>query len=97
MKYRKLGHTGLIVSEVALGSMQFGGKMNMANLDQQDTKRMVKIMARQRHQFHHTADVTHSVGEQDLWARQRGSQEEIVLATKSGFPGENFNRSGGPA
>ena len=26
MKYRKLGNTGLIVSEVALGTMQFGGK-----------------------------------------------------------------------
>jgi aryl-alcohol dehydrogenase-like predicted oxidoreductase len=32
MKYRRLGHTGLIVSEVALGSMQFGDKMNMGNL-----------------------------------------------------------------
>jgi hypothetical protein len=29
MNYRKLGNTGLIVSEVALGTMQFGGKMNM--------------------------------------------------------------------
>jgi hypothetical protein len=27
MKYRKLGNTGLIVSEVALGTMQFGGRM----------------------------------------------------------------------
>ena len=42
MKYRRLGHTGLIVSEVALGSMQFGGKMNMGNLGQEDTTRMVK-------------------------------------------------------
>jgi aryl-alcohol dehydrogenase-like predicted oxidoreductase len=32
MKYRKLGNTGLIVSEVALGTMQFGGRMNMGNL-----------------------------------------------------------------
>jgi aryl-alcohol dehydrogenase-like predicted oxidoreductase len=29
MKFRKLGNTGLIVSELALGTMQFGGKMNM--------------------------------------------------------------------
>jgi hypothetical protein len=43
MKYRKLGHTGLLVSEVALGSMQFGGKMNMGNLGQEDTTRMVKV------------------------------------------------------
>ena len=39
MKHRKLGHTGLIVSEVALGSMQFGGKMNMGNLGQEETAR----------------------------------------------------------
>ena len=37
MKYRKLGNTGLIVSEVALGSMQFGAKMNMGNLGRDDT------------------------------------------------------------
>jgi hypothetical protein len=42
MKYRKLGNTGLIVSEVALGTMQFGGKMNMGNLGQEDTTLMVK-------------------------------------------------------
>ena len=43
MKYRKLGNTGLIVSEMALGTMQFGGKMNMGNLGQEDTTRMVKL------------------------------------------------------
>lgn len=42
MKYRKLGNTGLIVSELALGSMQFGGKMRMGNLGQGDTTKMVK-------------------------------------------------------
>ena len=34
VRHRTLGHTGLIVSEVALGSMQFGGQMNMGNLGQ---------------------------------------------------------------
>ena len=29
MRYRKLGNTGLIVSSVALGTMEFGGKMNI--------------------------------------------------------------------
>jgi len=43
MKYRKLGNTGLIVSGVALGTMQFGGKMNMGNLDQEGATRMVKL------------------------------------------------------
>ena len=32
MKYRKLGNTGVIVSEVSLGTMQFGGAMNMGSL-----------------------------------------------------------------
>ena len=40
MKYRKLGNTGLIVSEVALGTMQFGGRMNMGNLGQEETTRI---------------------------------------------------------
>jgi hypothetical protein len=32
MKYRKLGNTGLIVSEVALGTMQFGGMTTIPSL-----------------------------------------------------------------
>ena len=51
MKYRKLGHTGLIVSEVALGSMQFGGKMNMGNLGQQDETRAAAACASLRKSF----------------------------------------------
>jgi aryl-alcohol dehydrogenase-like predicted oxidoreductase len=43
MKYRKLGNTGLIVSEVALRTMQFDGKMNMGNFGQEGTTRMVKL------------------------------------------------------
>src|SRR5260370_16680752 len=42
MRYRKLGNTGLIVSELALGTMQFGAKMNMGNLGQEAPPRMVK-------------------------------------------------------
>ena len=43
MRHRKLGNTGLIVSELALGTMQFGGKMNMGNLGQEGTTQMVKV------------------------------------------------------
>jgi aryl-alcohol dehydrogenase-like predicted oxidoreductase len=96
MKYRKLGHTGLIVSEVALGSMQFGGKMNMGNLGQEDTTRMVKLALDQGINFIDTADV-YSLGESEtlLGNALKGIREEIVLATKVRLPmGENFNRSG---
>jgi aryl-alcohol dehydrogenase-like predicted oxidoreductase len=57
MKYRKLGNTGLIVSELALGTMQFGGKMNMGNLGEEDTTRMVKLALDRGIKFVDTADV----------------------------------------
>ena len=96
MKHRTLGHTGLIVSEVALGSMQFGGKMNMGNLGQQDTTRMVKLALDRGINLIDTADV-YSLGESEtlLGNALKGIREEIVLATKVRLPmGENFNRSG---
>src|SRR5258708_27872715 len=96
MKHRKLGHTGLIVSEVALGSMQFGGQMNMGNLGQDETNRMVKLALDHGINFIDTADV-YSRGESEtlLGNGLKGIRQEIVLATKVRLPmGENFNRSG---
>jgi len=96
MKYRRLGNTGLIVSELALGSMQFGGKMNMGNLGQEDTTRMVKVALDNGINLIDTADV-YSLGESEtlLGSALKGIREEIVLATKVRLPmGGNFNRSG---
>ena len=96
MKHRKLGNTGLIVSEVALGTMQFGGKMNMGNLGQEDTTRMVKVALDREINFIDTADV-YSLGESETLVGNalRGVRQEIVLATKVRLPmSENFNRSG---
>src|ERR1700685_3568617 len=96
MKYRKMGNTGLIVSEVALGTMQFGGKMNMGNLGQEDTTRMVKFALDKGINFIDTADV-YSLGESETLVGNalRGMRQEIVLATKVRLPmSENLNRSG---
>ncbi len=96
MKYRKLGNTGLIVSEVALGTMQFGGKMNMGNLGQEDTTRLVKLALDRGINFIDTADV-YSLGESEtlLGNALRGMRAEIVLATKVRLPmSDNLNRSG---
>jgi aryl-alcohol dehydrogenase-like predicted oxidoreductase len=96
MRHRTLGHTGLIVSEVALGSMQFGGKMNMGNLGQEDTTRMVKLALDRGINFIDTADV-YSLGDSEtlLGNALKGIRKEIVLATKVRLPmSENFNRSG---
>jgi len=93
MKYRKMGNTGLIVSEVALGSMQFGSKMNMGNLGQEDTSSMVKLALDHGINFVDTADV-YSLGESEtlLGNALKGVRNEIVLATKVRLPmGGNFN------
>jgi aryl-alcohol dehydrogenase-like predicted oxidoreductase len=96
MKYRKLGNTGLIVSEVALGTMQFGGKMNMGNLGQEDTTRMMKLALDRGINFIDTADV-YSLGESETLVGNalKGVRREIVLATKVRLPmSDNLNRSG---
>jgi aryl-alcohol dehydrogenase-like predicted oxidoreductase len=96
MRYRKLGNTGLIVSEVALGTMQFGDRMNMGNLGQEDATRMVKLALDRGINFIDTADV-YSLGQSETLVGNalRGVRQEIVLATKVRLPmSENFNRSG---
>jgi aryl-alcohol dehydrogenase-like predicted oxidoreductase len=95
MRHRKLGNTGLIVSSVALGTMQFGGKMNMGNLGREHTTQMVKLALDQGINFIDTADV-YSLGESETLVGDalKGVRDEIVLATKVRLPmSENFNRS----
>ena len=86
MKYRKLGNTGLIVSGVALGTMQFGGKMNMGNLGQEDTTRMVKLALDGGINFIDTADV-YSLGESEtlLGHALKGIPKRSCWPQKSGF------------
>lgn len=96
MKYRRLGNSGVIVSEVALGTMQFGSKMNMGNLGQEEATRMVKQAIDRGINFIDTADV-YSLGESEtlLGNALKGLREEIVLATKVRLPmGGDFNHSG---
>ena len=84
------------MSEVALGTMQFGGKMNMGNLGQEDTTRMVKLALDRGINFIDTADV-YSLGESETLVGNalKGMRAEIVLATKVRLPmSENLNRSG---
>ena len=76
--------------------MQFGGKMNMGNLGQEDTSRMVKLALDRGINFIDTADV-YSLGESEtlLGNALRGVRNDIVLATKVRLPmGGNFNHSG---
>ncbi|HKJ69558.1 MAG TPA: aldo/keto reductase [bacterium] len=96
MEYRRLGNTGLIVSAVGLGTMQFGTGMNMGNLNQQETSEMVRCALDHGINFIDTADV-YSQGESEKLVGNaiKDIREDIVLATKVRLPmGENFNHSG---
>jgi aryl-alcohol dehydrogenase-like predicted oxidoreductase len=97
MEYRKLGHSGVIVSVVALGSMQFGRGMNMGNLDQDAASEMVRFALDQGINMIDTADV-YSRGESEtlIGHALKGIRQEIVLATKVRLPMSDtqFNRSG---
>ncbi len=95
MKYRTLGKSGLIVSEVALGTMQFG-RNKLGNLDQEATTRMVRFALDHGINFIDTADVyTRGESETLLGNALKGIRDEVVVATKVRLPmSDNFNRAG---
>ena len=96
MKYRKLGNSGLIVSEVGLGTMQFGEAMQMGGLGQDETNEMVKFALDHGINYIDTADV-YSLGESEklLGNALEGIRDEIVLSTKFRLPmDDNLNHSG---
>lgn len=95
MKYRTLGKTGLAVSAVSLGTMQFGTN-KVGNLDQKATTAMVRHAIDKGINLIDTADV-YSRGESEtlLGNALKGTREEIVLATKVRLPmSGNIIRSG---
>jgi aryl-alcohol dehydrogenase-like predicted oxidoreductase len=97
VQYRRLGSSGLIVSLASLGTMQFGTRMNMGNLNQRQTTEMVRFALDRGVNFIDTADV-YSRGESETLVGEaiKGIREELVLATKVRLPmsDTNFNRSG---
>ncbi len=97
MEYRRLGHSGLIVSSVSLGTMQFGSGMNLGSLDQKATDEMVRYAIDRGINFIDTADV-YSRGESETLVGNalKGIRHEIVLATKVRLPMSDtyFNHSG---
>ena len=97
MQYRTLGRSGLIVSALSLGTMQFGKAMNMGGLDQQATTAMIKFALERGVNFIDTADV-YSRGESETLVGEaiKGIRAELVIATKVRLPmsDTNFNRSG---
>lgn len=96
MKYRTLGNSGLAVSEVGLGTMQFGEAMQMGGLGQKETTEMVHFALDHGINFIDTANV-YSLGESEtlLGNALKDVREDIVLATKFRLPmDDNLIHSG---
>lgn len=78
MKYRQLGHSGMRVSVIGLGTNRFGQKVEQA-----DVNRIIDAAIEQGLNFIDTADVyTGSNSETSLGIALKGKWEKVVLATK---------------
>jgi aryl-alcohol dehydrogenase-like predicted oxidoreductase len=94
MEHRHLGRTGVSVSKLCLGTMMFGA---WGNPDHDDSVRIIHAALDAGINFVDTADV-YSAGESEEIvgkALAGGKRDDVVLATKVGFPmGDDPNRQG---
>src|SRR3954466_13021462 len=93
MDYRPLGRTGVQVSKLCLGTMMFG---TWGNPDHDDSIRIIHAALDAGVNFVDTADV-YSDGESEeiVGKALAGRRDDVVLATKVGFPmGDDPNRRG---
>ena len=106
MNYRKLGRTGLKVSELCLGTMQFGW-----TTDEKHSVEVMDAFLGAGGNFIDTADIYTTWGPRGLkaggeseevigrWMTARGNRQQIVLATKvrgkmwEGPDGEGLSRA----
>src|ERR687889_967434 len=91
MEYRKLGRTGLMVSELCLGTMTFGNEA-----DEQTSRSITDRFVEAGGNFVDTANVySRGISEEITGRVIRDYREDVVLATKFRFPmGEGPNDSG---
>jgi aryl-alcohol dehydrogenase-like predicted oxidoreductase len=103
MRMNKLGHTGLFVSELCLGTMTFGGGgepwSRMGGLDQAEADRFVARSLEAGINFFDTADVySEGLSERILGQALRNAgapREDVVVATKGyGTTGAGANSGG---
>lgn len=104
MRYKKLGHTGLFVSELCLGTMTFGGEGGMwgkiGNLAQSEAEKLVGGALDAGINFIDTANV-YSEGRSEIITGQalknlKVPRENVVVATKVfGETGTGSNNSRG--
>ena len=91
MEYRRLGDTGLMVSELCLGCMTFGREA-----EEEASKGLVARFLEAGGNFIDTADVySKGISEEITGRAIKGVRDDVVLATKVFFPmGEGPNDTG---
>ncbi len=102
MKYRKLGNTGVILSELCLGCMTFGGKgfwKSIGELDQKEVNRFVKTALDKGINFIDTANVYSEGLSEILLGKALNNlsipRQEVFIATKvRGRMGPGANQIG---
>ena len=96
MRYRPLGTTGVMVSELCLGTMTFGSGWGFGGIDTPTATRLVASALDAGMNFVDTADM-YSEGQSEVILGQamRGVRDRIVLATKAfGKMGPGHNDAG---
>lgn len=99
MNYRKLGHTGLLVSELCLGTQTFGGKGHWRTFGAQDQAEATRLVAQAVDagvNFFDTAEAYSDGQAETLLGTALGARrDDVVVATKaSGRFGEGLNTVG---
>ena len=91
MKYRTLGRSGVKVSEVGLGTDQFGGRVDKATV-----KQIIGVALDHGINFVDTADIYgRGLSETHIGEAIQGHRDELVIATKGRMPmGDGPNDQG---
>ncbi|MFE1251895.1 aldo/keto reductase [Streptomyces sp. NPDC058735] len=94
MQYRTLGRTGVQVSSLALGAMNFG---RIGRTSQDEATALVDAALEAGINLIDTADVYGGGESEEMVGKAlAGRRDDVVLATKAGMPmGEERNRRGG--
>ncbi len=96
MNYRLLGHSGLRVSEIALGTMTFGEDWGWGS-DKEESRKIYDAYREAGGNFIDTANLyTNGASERLLGDFLQGHRDEVVLATKysNAAPGKDPNAAG---
>src|SRR5215213_6395477 len=99
MDYRQLGHSGLRVSSLTLGTMTFGGRDKFANVGTTDVEgatRQIDMCLDAGINLIDTADVySGGLSEEIVGRALRGRRDRVLLATKARMPmGDGPNDAG---